>query len=72
MNRFLLRRADAIIALALGARGVFMGRPYLFALAAGGQKGVEHALDLMRAEVVNAMALLGVARPDEIERLHVV
>jgi isopentenyl diphosphate isomerase/L-lactate dehydrogenase-like FMN-dependent dehydrogenase len=66
------RGTDVVVALALGARGVFIGRPYLFALAAAGQKGVEHALDLVRAEVLNAMALLGVTRPDEIRRSHVV
>lgn len=53
------RGTDVVTALALGARAVFIGRPYLYALAAAGQAGVEKCLELMRAEVLNAMALLG-------------
>ena len=65
------RGTDVVIALALGARGVFIGRPLLYALAAAGADGVRHALELMRAEIVNAMTLLGVARVEEITRAHV-
>lgn len=65
------RGADVLIALALGARAVLMGRPYLWALAAAGEKGVSHALELVRAELTNAMALLGVTHPDEVSRSHV-
>lgn len=53
------RGTDVAAALALGARAAFIGRPYLYALAAAGQEGVEVCLELMRAEVLNAMALLG-------------
>jgi 4-hydroxymandelate oxidase len=66
------RGTDVVTALALGARGVFFGRPYLFALAAMGEGGVELALDMMRAEVLNAMALLGARNVSEITRSHVV
>lgn len=65
------RGTDVLIALALGARAVLMGRPYLWALAAGGEAGVAHALELMRAELTNAMALLGVTRPAQVTRAHV-
>jgi 4-hydroxymandelate oxidase len=65
------RGTDVLIALALGARAVLMGRAYLWALAAGGEAGVSHALALMRAELTNAMALLGVTRPDQVTRAHV-
>lgn len=65
------RGVDVLIALALGARTVFMGRPYVFALAAGGTAGVERALALMHSEVLTAMALLGVRRPSEVTRAHV-
>jgi 4-hydroxymandelate oxidase len=65
------RGTDFVIALALGARGVFIGRPFLFALAAGGQRGVERALSLIGAETENAMALLGVRNLQEITRAHV-
>jgi 4-hydroxymandelate oxidase len=53
------RGTDVAIALALGARAVFIGRPYLYALAAGGEAGVAKCLSLIRAEFLNAMALLG-------------
>lgn len=65
------RGTDVIVALALGARAVFIGRPYLWGLAAGGQAGVARALELMSAELVNAMTLLGVRNLGEITRAHV-
>ncbi|MEQ9449171.1 MAG: alpha-hydroxy-acid oxidizing protein [Rhodospirillaceae bacterium] len=39
-----------------------MGRPYLYGLAAGGQRGVERVLSLLRAEIERDMALLGCTR----------
>jgi 4-hydroxymandelate oxidase len=66
------RGVDVATALALGARAVFIGRPYLFALAAAGEQGVVHALTLMQAEVVNAMALLGAPSVEDITHAHVV
>lgn len=65
------RGTDVVTALALGARAVFIGRPYLYALAAGGQPGVEMCLSLIRAEVLNAMALLGAPRVTDVRRDHV-
>src|SRR5712671_2017223 len=53
------RGGDVVIALALGARGVLVGRPYLYALAAGGEDGVRRALELLSVEMRNAMTLLG-------------
>jgi L-lactate dehydrogenase (cytochrome) len=55
------RGSDVVKALALGARAVFIGRPYLFGLAAGGQRGVERVLDVLRDELVRTMVLLGCA-----------
>lgn len=46
-------------ALALGADAVSFGRPYLYALAAGGEAGVDRALHLFREEVERSMALMG-------------
>lgn len=66
------RGTDVVTALALGARAVFVGRPYLFALALGGQRGVELCLQLLKAEVVNAMALLGTPAIRDITRAHIV
>src|SRR5690606_27168368 len=53
------RGADAIKALALGARAVLVGRPVLWGLAAGGREGVATALALLRRELDLAMALCG-------------
>ena len=65
------RGTDVVTALALGARAVFVGRPYLFALALAGQEGVETCLELIRAELLNAMALVGARRVSDIDRAHV-
>ncbi len=55
-----IRRGTHIIkALALGANACSIGRPYLYGLAAGGQKGAERVINLLRAEVERDMALLG-------------
>lgn len=55
-----IRRAtDIIKALALGANAVSFARPYLYGLAAGGQKGVERALDLFVAGLRRDMVLTG-------------
>ena len=53
------RGADALKAVALGARAVLVGRPYLYGLAAGGQAGVERVLAILRAEMDHALTLLG-------------
>ena len=65
------RGVDVATALALGSRAVFLGRPYLYALAAGGEDGVVEALNLLRSELVVAMTLLGAPRVSAIERSHV-
>jgi L-lactate dehydrogenase (cytochrome) len=55
-----VRRGQHVIkALALGASACSIGRPYLYGLAAGGQPGVERALELLRNEVQVTMTLLG-------------
>jgi 4-hydroxymandelate oxidase len=64
------RGLDIAIALALGARGVLVGRPVMWALAAGGQPGVERALAILREEFEIALALLGVPSADLLERRH--
>ena len=51
--------ADVLRALALGARAVLIGRPYLWALAVAGEAGVRELLALMHAEVHNVMTLAG-------------
>jgi 4-hydroxymandelate oxidase len=62
------RGTDVVKALALGARAVAIGRPVVWALGAGGQRGVTRMLELMRDECDNAMALCGAATPAALER----
>jgi L-lactate dehydrogenase (cytochrome) len=50
---------DVLKALALGARACFVGRPWAYALAAGGEAGVARLLSLLRAELEVAMILTG-------------
>ena len=54
-------------ALCLGASGVLIGRPYLYALAVGGADGVRGMLDLLREEITLSMSLLGVRRLSELD-----
>lgn len=52
--------SDIATAIALGADACFVGRPYLWALVAGGQEGVGHLVGLLEAEFTRTMQLLGV------------
>jgi isopentenyl diphosphate isomerase/L-lactate dehydrogenase-like FMN-dependent dehydrogenase len=65
------RGVDVLTALALGAKGVFVGRPLFFSLAAGGQAGVARALELIGAEVRSDMALLGATSVAQIDSSYV-
>ena len=58
---------DVVRLLALGAKGVLLGRAWVFALAAQGQQGVEHMLRLIEAEMRVAMTLTGVKTISEID-----
>ncbi|HQS96739.1 MAG: alpha-hydroxy-acid oxidizing enzyme [Novosphingobium sp. 17-62-19] len=58
---------DVVRLLALGAKGVLLGRAWVFALAANGQAGVEHMLRLIEAEMRVAMTLTGVKTISEID-----
>jgi 4-hydroxymandelate oxidase len=60
------RGTDVLAALALGARAVLVGRPIYWALATGGAAGVTKALELLRAEILDAMTLLGLRSLDEL------
>jgi len=62
------RGADVIKAVALGARAVMIGRPYLWGLAADGQAGVENVLDILRAGIDSALLGLGHSSVSEITR----
>lgn len=62
------RGTDVIKALCLGASGVLIGRPYLYALAAGGSDGVRQMLALLREEISISMTLLGAHNLSELSR----
>jgi isopentenyl diphosphate isomerase/L-lactate dehydrogenase-like FMN-dependent dehydrogenase len=65
------RGLDIAIALALGARGVLVGKPVYWALAAGGAEGVERALVILREEFELALALLGAPTAADLTPDHV-
>ena len=65
------RGLDIVTALALGARGVLVGRPVLYALAVDGADGVARALGILREEFEIALALLGAPTVADLTRRHV-
>ncbi|RXZ44108.1 alpha-hydroxy acid oxidase [Agromyces binzhouensis] len=63
--------ADIVASIALGARFTLVGRAYLYGLMAGGRRGVDRAIEILRNEIVRTMKLLEVATLDELEPKHV-
>jgi len=62
------RGTDVIKALCLGATAVCIGRPYVYGLAAGGERGVEHVLRIFREEIERALTLMGVVDVAELDQ----
>jgi 4-hydroxymandelate oxidase len=62
----LRRGTDVLIALALGASAVAIGRPVVWGLALAGTAGVRHVLELIRADLDAALALAGATRPADL------
>ncbi len=60
MDSGIRRGTDVLKALALGAKFVFVGRPFNYAASVGGEAGVLHAAEILRGEVYRNMALVGV------------
>jgi L-lactate dehydrogenase (cytochrome) len=60
--------ADVAVAIARGADMCMIGRGYLYGLAAAGQPGVEHAIDLLTAQLRRTMQLLGVTTIEELRK----
>jgi isopentenyl diphosphate isomerase/L-lactate dehydrogenase-like FMN-dependent dehydrogenase len=60
--------ADVLKAMALGADAVLLGRPYAYALAVGGQRGVEELLQNLMAEIDLSLALAGAHSIRELDR----
>lgn len=71
MDSGIRRGTDVAIALALGARAVLVGRPVVWGLAARGAEGAQHVLELLRDELVLALALLGCPSPDAVGQTHI-
>lgn len=65
------RGTDVLKALALGANAVSFGRPYIYALAAGGERGVQQYLGTLKDEFVRDMALLGARSVDQVTKKHI-
>ncbi|HPU54013.1 MAG TPA: alpha-hydroxy acid oxidase [Burkholderiaceae bacterium] len=66
MDSGVRRGTDVLKALALGARFVFVGRPFAYAASIAGEAGVAHAIDLLSQEVSRDMAMLGINSLDEL------
>lgn len=62
------RGTDILKALALGADGVGIGKPFLYGLGAGGKRGVERCFDILHSELQRDLGLLGVASIAELKR----
>jgi 4-hydroxymandelate oxidase len=62
------RGTDVVKACALGASAVALGRPVLWALATGGERGVAAMLELLRGEVERALTLCGLGTPADADR----
>lgn len=65
------RGTDVVKALALGARAAMVGRPVLWGLAAGGEEGVRHVLELLHDEVELALLLSGCPTPADVTPAHI-
>jgi L-lactate dehydrogenase (cytochrome) len=72
MDSGIRRGTDVLKALALGARFVFVGRPFNYAAAVAGHAGVRKGVSLLREEVSRNMAMLGVTQVDQLEAAHLV
>jgi lactate 2-monooxygenase len=64
--------SDIVVALALGAQAVLVGRPWVYGLALGGEDGVRHVLRNLLAELDITLGLAGYARPADVDGLAVV
>jgi isopentenyl diphosphate isomerase/L-lactate dehydrogenase-like FMN-dependent dehydrogenase len=65
------RGVDVVKALALGATAVLAGRACLWGLAAAGEQGARHVLELLREEIELALLLTGCGSPGDVTRAHV-
>lgn len=74
MDGGIRRGSDVLKAVALGASFVFVGRPFVYAAAIGGEAGVSHAINILSSEISRNMGLLGIStlgemRPERLVRV---
>ena len=62
---------DVVKALALGAKGVLIGRAYAYGLAAAGETGVARSIEILRSGIVRTMKLLGVASVRDLNQSYI-
>ncbi|NIH79220.1 alpha-hydroxy acid oxidase [Amycolatopsis viridis] len=67
----ILSGGDIVAAMAQGASLCLVGRAYLYGLMAGGERGVQRCVDILRGEIVRTMQLLGVRRITDLTPAHV-
>jgi isopentenyl diphosphate isomerase/L-lactate dehydrogenase-like FMN-dependent dehydrogenase len=65
------RGSDIVKALCLGARAVLIGRAYAYGLGAAGGEGVARAIEILRADVLRTLKLLGCASVTDLDRTYV-
>ncbi|MGH9386487.1 MAG: alpha-hydroxy acid oxidase [Vicinamibacterales bacterium] len=65
------RGSDVVKALCLGARAVLIGRAYAYGLGAAGEAGVARAIEILRADIVRTLKLLGCASTSALDRTFV-
>ncbi len=75
MDGGIRRGSDVLKAIALGASFVFVGRPFVYAAAIGGEAGVSHAVTILSSEISRNMGLLGIntlreMHPERLLRLN--
>ncbi|MDQ0456849.1 alpha-hydroxy acid oxidase [Rhizobium paknamense] len=61
------RGSDVVKAIGMGADGVMLGRAYTYGLAAGGQAGVSHAIDILHREIAITLTLMGCGSIEELK-----
>ena len=59
---------DAYAAVAMGAKAVFVGRAYLYGIMAGGERGVQKAVEILKRDFINTMALTGARNIAEVQK----
>jgi L-lactate dehydrogenase (cytochrome) len=65
------RGADIVRAIAIGAKAVLLGRGYAYGMAAGGDAGIERAIEIFRADIVRTLKLLGCTSISQLDRSYI-